>query len=130
MKNTNQRNSFSFVGYGIIDNKKTQAKIIDFVPDQNHHFILKLKISNINDDNYKLVFNNNQLTVILFESIEFNKPVYIHNYRLNDLAENPSYDELKSIDFILPDDDYYLIGHKVMPHKGILEVIFGKINYN
>ncbi len=127
MKNIIQQSSSQ--NYGIFNSKKMQAKIIDFKPDSYHHYTLKLKIDKLNTDNYRLVFYNNQLTVILFESIEFNKPVHTHNFKLRDL-ENSYYDEQTSVNFTLPENDFYLIGHKALPQRGILEVMFGKIHRN
>lgn len=130
MKNIIQRNSTHNLESKNFNSKKTPADIIDFSPDKNHHYILKLKINNINSNNYRLIFNDNQLTVIVFRSIEFNNPVHIRNYKLHDLIDNLYFDELKSIDFTLPEDDFYLIEHSVIPKKNTLEVIFGKLNYN
>lgn len=129
MKNIIQQNHTGNSNYGIFSYKKMEAKILDFKPD-NEHYILKLRINNLNNDNYKLVIKNNHLSVILFETIEFNRPVHSHNFKLDDLGENASYDELKSIDFTLPESNYYLIGHTAIPHNGILKIILGRIYHN
>lgn len=130
MKNIIQRNNMHNLKIGHFNTKKPQADIIDFRPDKNHHYILKLKINNIDPDNYRLIFDQNQLTVIIFESIEFNNPVHIRNYKLHDLYKDQSYEEIKSFDLTLPEQDFYLIGHSVIPKKRLLKVIFGKLNYN
>ena len=130
MKNLAQNQDINNSNYGFFNHKKMQGRIIEFKPDSNNHYILKLKINNLKPDNYRLVFDRNQLTVILFESIEFNKPVHLHNYKLNDLVEESTYEELKSIDFTMPEDNFYLIGHKVITNSGLLKVVFGKLYSN
>lgn len=128
MKNIIQR--YNNQNFGILNSKKTQVKIVDFKPDNYHHYTLKLKMNNLNKDNYRLIFYNNQLTVILFESVEFNRPVHTHNFNLSDLDDYSYYDEQTSVNFTLPEENFYLIGHKCYPKKGILEVMFGKIHRN
>jgi hypothetical protein len=130
MKNTIQHNNLLNQNFGIFNSKKMQAKIIDFKPDRYHHYTLRLKINNLNMNNFRLVFYNNQLTVILFESIEFNRPVHTHNFKLSDFDDNSFYDEQTTVNFTLPEENFYLIGHKAFPQKEILEVIFGKIHRN
>ena len=112
-----------------INSKRSKAKILDFREDYKNHFVLKLKIDGLKFDNYRLVLLNNQLTVIMFESIEFNKPVHLHNYRLNELMEDTTYEEFQSIDFKLPENDFYLINHKVI-FNGLLKITLGKIHLN
>lgn len=130
MKNIIQHYNNHNLNFSKFHFKKAQAKIIDFKPDKYHHYTLRLKINNLNKDNYRLIFYNNQLTVILFESIEFNKPVHTHNFKLSDLNDNSYYDEYTSVNFTLPEENFYLTGHKDYPQKGILEVMFGKIHRN
>lgn len=129
MKNSMPKNQLEILKDKFFNHQKEVAQIIDFRPYFNNHYLLKLRIDNINTDNYKLALTNNTLTVIMFESIEFNKPVHLHNYKLNELVQEPVYDEVKSIDFTLPEDDFYLIDYKV-PYKGILKVTLGKIHSN
>ena len=129
MKNIIHNENYESLTSKIFNTKKEEAQIIDFRPYFNNQFILKLRINKLNADNYRLALVNNTLTVIMFESIEFNKPVHLHNYKLHDLVEDSTYDELKSIDFTLPEDDFYLIDYKV-PYKGILKVVLGKIHRN
>ena len=129
MKNITQNNNLEDFKNQIFNHEKTEAQIIDFRPSYSNQYILKLRINKIKDDNYRLALTNNMLTVILFESIEFSKPVHLHNYKLNDLVQDSTYDELRSIDFTLPEDDFYLIDYRV-PYKGILKITLGKIHRN
>ncbi|MCB2195046.1 MAG: hypothetical protein KQH79_04260 [Bacteroidetes bacterium] len=129
MKNTMQKDQLEILKSKIFNHQKEVAQIIDFRPYFSNHYLLKIKIDNINKDNYRLALSNNILTIIMFESVEFNKPVHLHNYKLNDLVQESAYDEVKSIDFTLPEDDFYLIDYKVA-YKGILKVTLGKIHRN
>lgn len=130
MKNAIQQTNIHQIANGIFKYRKDKIRILDFKPNSYQQYILTLKINNLNTENYKLAFYENQLTVILYESIEFNKPVHARNLKLKDLDENSFYDELTSIDFELPDNNFYLIGHKAFPKDGILKIMFGKINRN
>jgi len=128
MKNIDQIHKIENVN-NLFNIRKSQVKILSFEPDMHHHYILKLKISKLKKDNYRIVLMNNLLTIMIFESIEFNKPVHLHNYKLHDLEEESSYSDFKSIDFTLPEDDFYLINHGVN-YSGILKITFGKIYHN
>ncbi len=122
IKYNNNQNIFNY--------RKSQSKIIDFKPINSNYSLLKIKINHINNDNYKITLEDGIITLFLTETIEFNKPLYSHNFKTHGVSRTLSYDKVTSFDFTLPEKNYYLVEGKVLPYKNILEITLGKIYHN
>ncbi len=73
-------------------------------------------------DNYSVSLIDNRLMVVISEIKEYNKPSYIHNFNWN-TANSQTYERIRSMDVILPGNDFYLIRHYVIPDRKMLHVI-------
>jgi len=73
-------------------------------------------------DNYSLSLIDNKLFVVISEIKQLNKPSYLHNYNWKNSDIN-SYERIRSMDILLPGDDFYLIRHFVVPDKNTLSII-------
>ena len=73
-------------------------------------------------DNYSISLIDNKLIILISEAKEYNKPVYIHNYNWKN-SGTETYERIRSLDILLPGDDFYIIRHYMIPEKSILNII-------
>ncbi len=73
-------------------------------------------------DNYSISIIDNRLVVIISEIKEYIKPSYVHNVNWN-YSDTRLYERIRSIDVLMPGNDFYLIRHYVIPNKSLLHVI-------
>jgi hypothetical protein len=131
MKNLVYNNTINIHEQRLLNHaRRNSAKILSFKPDQNNHYILKVKIDNLNKDNFKILQERENLTVIVYKSIEISKPFHVHNFNQKDIIDELNYNEIESYDFTLPDKNYYLIRHKISPVRNTLQITLGRIHYN
>ncbi len=74
------------------------------------------------NDNYSISMIDNRLVVIISEIKEYNKPSYTHNIKWN-YSDTQAYERIRSVDILMPGNDFYLIRHYVIPNKSLLQVI-------
>jgi len=77
--------------------KGVKSKLIELIPDRNNHYVLFLKMEQLKRDNYRLTLNNGILTLMMFKSVDFEKPLYSHHINLSEMSEY-SYDEVVDIE--------------------------------
>jgi hypothetical protein len=92
---------------------------------QNKYSILYFYSQSISDDNYKIIINSDKLTIILSEKKELVKPIYVHNIKLEMLA-NTDYEKLRSYRFQLPQNNLQIKECRRNEFKGRLEVILAE----
>jgi hypothetical protein len=88
------------------------------------HYILKMNISNLENDNYRLCLDGSRLSVIISEPLDYSRPIHLHNINWK-MFTHQTFDLLKQADIWLPGDNFYLIRHLALPDDNILEVILG-----
>jgi hypothetical protein len=113
----------------LIKKNDVDISIMDFHKIHKDHYLLILGIDNISEDNYRLFINGRYLTVILSESRELNRPVYVHHMNWG-IFNTRNYEILKNVDIWLPGDNFYLIRHFSVPEDQVLKVFLGEMHMN
>ncbi|MFA9392504.1 MAG: hypothetical protein ACERKD_22020 [Prolixibacteraceae bacterium] len=89
-----------------------------------------LQSSMLTADNYKLLIRDDQIGLVLMEHIEFDRPVYVHHYKWQNI-QHQAYDRFHSANISLPGSNYHLLSHQYSSTQNLLEITLGNLNsYN
>ena len=115
--------------YPYIDKKyNPEIGLVNF-RKTDKHYILQLRVTKIESDNYRLFLNGSCLTLILSEPHEYSRPVHMHN--LSWRVYNRQSDEVvKNMEIWLPGDNFYVIRHFAYPENQLLEIVLGNMVSN
>jgi hypothetical protein len=112
----------------MINNSDLEIKLVNFQKNKNK-FLLQVELDIMGNDNYRLLIKGNYLTLIVTEKKEISRPIYIHNINWR-LFDNSEYEVMKSVDFLLPGNNFYLVRHFFVPADKILNIYLARIHYN
>jgi hypothetical protein len=112
--------------YPIVEkNSASEIKIISFRRNHNNKSILKLGVSNLSDNNYRVYLNGQRLSLIISEHAEYSKPIYMRNIDRK-FYNRENYEVLKNVIIWLPEVNMDLVNCYLMPHSQVLKVIMEK----
>jgi len=112
--------------YPIVEkNSASEIKIISFRRNHNNKSILKLGVTNINDNNYRVYLNGQRLSLIISEHAEYSKPIYMRNID-HRFYNRENYEVLRNVIIWLPEVNMDLVKYYLMPHSQVLIVIMEK----
>jgi hypothetical protein len=112
--------------YPVIEqNIDQEIKIISYHMKNHKRSILKLEARNLKDDSYRVFLNGQRLSLIISESIEYNRPLYLHNIDWK-VYNRQTYEVLKNVIIWLPEVNMYLLKYYKIPNSKIIKVILEK----
>ena len=112
--------------YPVVEkNSASKIKILSFRRNHNHKSILKLGVSNLNDNNYRVYINGQRLSLIISEHAEYSKPIYMHNIDRK-FYNMENYEVLRNVIIWLPEVNMDLVNYYLMPNSQVLKVIMEK----
>jgi hypothetical protein len=114
--------------YPVIEkNIDQEIKIISYQMKNHKKSILKIEAGNLKDDSYRIFLNGQRLSLIISESIEYNRPLYLHHIDWK-VYNRQTYEVLRNVIIWLPEVNMYLVKYYIIPNSQILKVILEKMS--
>lgn len=114
--------------YPVIENKVDQEiRILSFRRNHNKRSILKVESTHLKDDNYRIFLNGQRLSLIISESVEYQKPLHLHNIDRK-IFNRQTYEVLRNVVIWLPEVNMVLVKYYLIQNRQILKVILEKIS--
>jgi hypothetical protein len=112
--------------YPVIEkNINQEIKILSFRSNHHKRSILKLEAVHLKDDNYRIFLNGQRLSIIISESVEYQKPFHMHNIDRK-VFNRQTYEVLRNVVIWLPEIDMYLVKYYPIPNSRIIKVVLSK----
>ncbi len=112
--------------YPVIEKNIDQGiKIISFRSYKNKRSILKLEVMPVRNDNYRIFLNGQRLSLIISDSIEYQRPLHLHNIDWK-VYNRQTYEVLRNVIIWLPEVNMYLVKYYIIPNSQIIKVILTK----
>jgi hypothetical protein len=102
-----------------------EIKIISFRMNKHNRSILKLEVMPLKDDNYRIFLNGQRLSLIISESMEYQRPLHLHNIDWK-VYNRQTYEVLRNVIIWLPEVNMYLVKYYIIPNSHIIKVILAK----
>ncbi len=112
----------------MINKNKIEIKLIS-LQKTNDRFLLQIELNNLRGDNYCILLKGNYLTLIISDKKEISKPVYTRNIDSREF-DQPGYEIVKSVDFWLPGDNFYVLKHYFVQADQLLNIYLSRIRSN
>ncbi len=104
-----------------------EVKVVDYFEDtEKGQLIISLYSQLFSDSQLKISIHDSKVVIIVSELIGFNKSAttYISDWQS---YSQQSYVRMRNISLLLPGDNFYLLGHFLVPEKSLLNIIIGKL---
>ncbi len=116
------------LNYPVIEkNIDQEIRIISFRRSNHNRSILKLEVMHLNHDNYRIFLNGQRLSLIISESMEYTRPLHLHNIDWK-FYNRQTYEVLRNVIIWLPEVNMYLVKYYIIPNSQILKVILEKMS--
>lgn len=98
------------------------VELFDFEYNKDRStFVLTFKSNLFKDNNYRISVESNVLSIQVREQNMVKKPNYFDSYDML-VYNNYTYERIKTVDFVLPGDNFFVVNHYALPDSNTLKV--------
>ncbi len=100
-----------------------EVKVVDYLEDpEKGQIIISLYSQLFSDGQLKISIHDSKVVIIVSELIGFNNSATTYVIDWQGYSQK-SYVRMRNISLLLPGDNFYLLGHFLVPEKSLLNII-------